>query len=303
MSKHVKPSGAGNLTTYLHLHYSKETALAYEREIDIFLFNHPQAWKMSYKDLLEYVGFLRKRYSNMATLNRIVSSIKVYYDFLCDMGVRDDQPARNIRLRGRRNRDVQLQDLLTRDELELLLNRCERYGALETRNRVLMSLVVYQALLPQEMEAITTTDLNLEAGEIYIHPTPKTKGRTLPLKPVQILLFYAYVQDKRQELLKGNTSEKLLIGLRGGAMSGEDITKHIQRTARAVFGRRKVNAQKIRQSVITNLLKAGHDLSVVQVFAGHKYPSSTEKYRQEGVETLKAAVGKYHPFGAGILKD
>jgi hypothetical protein len=37
------------------------------------------------------------------------------------------------------------------------------------------------------------------------------------------------------------------------------------------------------------------------MFAGHKYPSITEKYRQEGVETLKAAVGKHHPFGAGNL--
>jgi integrase/recombinase XerD len=300
MSRYKKPSGAGDLYTYLRMHYSEKTAEAYLREIDIFLFNYPDAWKMSYKDLLEYVGFLRKRYGNTATLNRTLSSMKVYYDFLCDMGIRDDHPAKNIRLRDQRSRDVQLQDLLSVDELELLFNRAERYGALETRNRVLMSLVVYQALLPQEMEAIVTTDLNLEAGEIYIRPTAKTKGRTLPLKPVQILLFYAYVQDKRPELLKGNASEKLLIGLRGGAMSGEDITKHIQRTARAVYGRRGVNAAVIRQSVIASLLKAGHELSVVQAFAGHKYPSSTERYRQESVETLKAAVGKYHPFGAGI---
>jgi len=300
MSRYKKPSGAGDLYTYLRMHYSEKTAAAYLREIDIFLFNYPDAWKMSYKDLLEYVGFLRKRYGNTATLNRIVSSMKVYYDFLCDICMRDDHPARSIRLRDQRSRDVQLQELLSVDELELLFNRAERYGALETRNRVLMSLVVYQALLPQEMEAIVITDLNLEAGEIYIHPTAKTKGRTLPLKPVQIVLFYAYVQDKRLELLKGNASEKLLIGLRGGAMSGEDITKHIQRTARAVYGRRGVNAAVIRQSVIANLLKAGHELSVVQAFAGHKYPSSTERYRQESVETLKAAVGKYHPFGARI---
>jgi integrase/recombinase XerD len=150
----------------------------------------------------------------------------------------------------------------------LLLNRVEHYGVLEKRNRVLMSLVVYQAFLPQEMEAVTNKDLNLEAGEIYIRPTPKTKGRTLPPKPVHILLFYAYVQDEWAE-----------------------------------FGGRRVNAQVIRQSVITNLLKAGHDLRVVQMFAGHKSSSSTEKYRQEGVETLKAAVGKYHPFEAGILNQ
>jgi integrase/recombinase XerD len=72
---------------------------------------------------------------------------------------------------------------------------------------------------------------------------------------------------------------------------------------RPVFGSRRVNAQVIRQSVIPNLLEAGHESPVVQMFVGHKYPSSTEKYRQEGVETLKAAVGKYHPFEAGILNQ
>jgi integrase/recombinase XerD len=48
--------------------------------------------------------------------------------------------------------------------------------------------------------------------------------------------------------------------------------------------------------VIANLLKQGHDLSLVQNFAGHKYPSTTEKYKQSEIETLKAAVNKYHPI-------
>jgi integrase/recombinase XerD len=48
--------------------------------------------------------------------------------------------------------------------------------------------------------------------------------------------------------------------------------------------------------VITNLLKAGHGLSVVQGFAGHKYPGTTQRYRQTEVETLKEAVNEYHPF-------
>ncbi|MBC6491378.1 hypothetical protein BC349_10065 [Flavihumibacter stibioxidans] len=60
---------------------------------------------------------------------------------------------------------------------------------------------------------------------------------------------------------------------------------------------RVVSAQSIRQSVVTNLLKAGHDVSVVQGFAGHRYPGSTVRYRPGEVATLAAAVNKYHPFG------
>jgi integrase/recombinase XerD len=80
-------------------------------------------------------------------------------------------------------------------------------------------------------------------------------------------------------------------------MTAEDITKQVKRSFAGLYPGRTVNAQTIRQSVIAQLLKQGHDLSVVQAFAGHKYPSSTERYRQNEIETLKAAVQQYHPFG------
>jgi site-specific recombinase XerD len=53
---------------------------------------------------------------------------------------------------------------------------------------------------------------------------------------------------------------------------------------------------KYRQSTIVNLLKSGNGLQAVQYFAGHKKISSMKKYRQTGLEELKAAIMKYHPF-------
>jgi integrase/recombinase XerD len=281
---------------YLQQHYSPDTARSYKREIDIYISNCPTAQAAVFKDITNYIGALRKRYSKPATINRMVSSIKVYYDYLCSEGIRDDNPARAIRLRDKQSRDVQLQDLFTSEELEQLLSRKERYTNLDHRNKVLSSLLVYQALYPQEMEAIEITDINLQEGNIYIRPTYKTSSRTLPLKPNQVLLIYQYLSDIRPKLLNGNASNALLIGIRGEPMSAEDITKHVKRSFKNLYPPRKVNAQTIRQSVITNLLKQGNDISVVQVFAGHKYPSSTERYRQSEVATLKAAVNKYHPI-------
>ena len=64
-----------------------------------------------------------------------------------------------------------------------------------------------------------------------------------------------------------------------------------------MFPDRNLNPRTIRQSVITNLLKEGKDLRVVQVFAGHKKISTTEKYRQSGLKELQEAIEKYHPLG------
>ena len=46
-----------------------------------------------------------------STISRIVSSIKVYYDYLCSEGIRNDNPTKAIKLRDSRSRDIQLQDL------------------------------------------------------------------------------------------------------------------------------------------------------------------------------------------------
>jgi integrase/recombinase XerD len=285
------------LEDYLLLHYTPKTAKAYLYEIDNYLAGHPAAATAVYTDVMNYIGALRTRYGNPATLNRMVCSIKAYYDFLCDSEVRSDNPARSIRLRDQRSRDVQLQDLFMMDELEGLLHRPERYGNLESRNKVLMSLLIYQAPCPVELEGLQVTDINLEAGTVRIRATAKANGRELSLKPSQILLFYDYIREVRPRLLKEGTTDQLLIGQRGEPMTAEDITKHVKRCFTQRYPGRTVNAQTIRQSVIAHLLKQGHSLSVVQAFAGHKYPSSTERYQQNEIETLKAAVQKYHPLG------
>jgi integrase/recombinase XerD len=285
-----------NIETYLKSNYSPDTSKAYKREIEIYLSNYPTAEKANYKDLTNYIGLLRNRYSKASTIARIVSSLKVYYNYLCFCGIRNDNPTKAIKLRDKKSRDIQLQDLFTAEELEILLNRKERYTNLDYRNKVLSSLLIYQALHPGEIENLLVEHIDLNTGSIYIKPTFKTNSRTLQLKPNQILLFHQYINEIRSKLLNNKPSNSLLIGIRGGEMSGEDITKHIKRSFKELYPNRKVNAQTIRQSVITNLLKQGHDLSLVQAFAGHKTPSTTERYKQSEIETLKAAVNKYHPL-------
>jgi integrase/recombinase XerD len=280
---------------YLLEHYTQDTAKIYLYEIENYIASYPQAAQAVYKDIVSYIGTLREKYSNASTLNRILCSIRAYYDFLCYTGRRTDNPAKAIKLRDQRSKDIQLQDLFTTEELEALLNRPERYNNLAQRNRVLISLLVYQALLPGEMEALTVQDINLDTGNIYIKPTTSTNKRELQLKPSQILLFYQYIHEMRPKLSGKNKSDALLIGIRGTPMSSDDIVKHVIRSYKGLYPRRQVNAQTIRQSVIANLLKQGHDLSLVQAFAGHKYPSSTERYKQNQIETLRDAVQQYHP--------
>ena len=74
------------LEEYLHARYTVETIKAYKREIEIYQNNFKQAEKADYKAIVQYIGSLRNRYHNPRTINRILASIKAYYDFLSSSG-------------------------------------------------------------------------------------------------------------------------------------------------------------------------------------------------------------------------
>ena len=191
-----------NLEIYLQKHYTIKTTKAYKREIEIYLNNTTNAETFNYKDITSYLGVLRKRYSNARTLSRIVASIKCYYDFLCFSGIRKDNPTKAILLKDQQNRDIQLQDLFTNEELENLLNaKKERYTNLDYRNKVVISLLIYQALKPNEIAMLEVDEINLEEATIYIKGSAKNNSRTLSLKANQILVFKKYIEEIRVELI------------------------------------------------------------------------------------------------------
>lgn len=146
-----------------------------------------------------------------------------------------------------------------------------------------------------EITRIRLQDIDLESGLIHIRAMIRAMARILTLKPNQVMLLYECIHKVRPVLLKTET-DRLVVTLRGTAESGEGINYLIE-TFKPLFPDRTLNPRTIRQSVITNLLKEGKDLRVVQVFAGHKKISTTEKYRQSGLKELQAAIEKHHPLG------
>jgi site-specific recombinase XerD len=282
------------LATYLQERHTTATTKRYLRDIEIYQKEMPGHKMATYPEIMDYIGRLRKKYENPGTIKTTLHGIKKYYAWMVATGQRNDHPCKFLSLKDKKGKRVQLQDLFTSEELELLLERKERYTDLKIRNQVILSLLIYQGLTTGELARIELKDINTETGEIYIKSSPKLNSRTLKLKPKQILPLHRYINEIRPKLLRTET-QNLIINKLGNAETGEQIS-YLVSTFKHLFPDRNLNPQTIRQSVITNLLKAGNDLRVVQVFAGHKYPSATEQYKQANVEQLKKLVEKFHPL-------
>ena len=283
------------LDEYLSQSLMQSSVESYLYDINKYKSNNKNADQYDYQKVMQYIEILRNQHS-ISNVKRVIASIKKYYDYLIEIGKRKDNPARAIRIRDGKENPIQLQDLFTEKELQILLvPRIERYPILTKRNKIIMSLLVNQGLRIGEIEHIKLTDIDLEKATIKIKETGVTNARNLPLKAEQILLLYEFINQDRNKLKTFRNDENaLLLGKLGTPITKEDVDYLI--TTYQKQSKKKLTATTIRQSVIANLLTKNNDLRIVQHFAGHKSPDTTEKYRQTGLHALKTAIEKLHPI-------
>jgi integrase/recombinase XerD len=284
-----------SLEEYLRQSVRQSTCKTYLYDIHKYQKYDKNVAKYDYQKVMQYIALLRQTYA-ISYIKKTIASLKKYYDYLIEIGKRKDNPARAIRIRDAKEAPIQLQDLLTEKELQSLLNpRKEKYPFLTKRNKIIMSLFVHQALRIGELASIKLMDIDLEKAMLQINKTGITNARSLPLKADQILLFYQYINQDRIKLITFRTKEEyFLLNKLGTATTSDDINYLIS-TYQKQFTK-NLTSITIRQSVIANLLSKNNDLRVVQYFAGHKSPDTTEKYKETGLNALKTAVDKLHPI-------
>ncbi len=287
------------LEEYLQKEYSSTSISGYENMIIRFkLTLGERADKGSYTDVLDYIGLLREQNLHPKSLRNNLFAIKIYYRYLVVIGKRNDHPCQYLYLKDQINRAIQVESLYPR---EILTELYETYQAKnqenQQRDKIIISLLIYQALSVLEISQIKVSNVNLEAGTVKIKPNSKNKGRTLSLKSNQILLFHNYQkQDWKRYWRKRKPKQRydyFILSEKGVQIWCSSINRMINRNREK---HDKLVAIKIRQSVIAHLLKENNDIRIVQEFAGHRRTASTEAYKQTGLEELKSAIEKLHPL-------
>lgn len=287
------------LRNYLQNEYSKTSISGYENMINRFvLVLGSKAETASYTDVLDYIGLLREQNLHPKSLRNNLFAIKIYYRFLVATGKRNDHPCQYLYLKDQINRAIQVEALYPKETIENLFESWESKNKInQTRDKIIISFLVYQALTVLEITQIKVSDINLEDGTVKVKGNSKNKGRTLSLKPKQILLFHNYLKTEYKTYYKQQKPSKRKDYF---ILSEEGLQLYQGGINRMINGNKdqqnKLIPLKIRQSVIAHLLKENNDIRIVQEFAGHRRTASTEAYKQTGLEELKSAIDKLHPL-------
>lgn len=253
----------------------------------------------TYADVLQYLEDQRIIYKNPQTVATILHAVKAYYAWLLETDQREDHPCQALQLKDKVP-PRPLSTLFSRAELQTLLQRTERYGLLAARNRLILSLLITQALTVGELVRLSFEHLNQAARTLTVLPSRMLNGRQLPLSEEQLPMLEQYLGHDRLQLSargisNGNNTSSLLLTYRGQPEQGENI-HYLVSTFQSAFPDRRLNPRIIRQSVLASMLAGGYDLRYVQVFAGHKHLSSTQRYLPTTDQVLWEQIQQHHPL-------
>jgi integrase/recombinase XerD len=268
------------------------TVKRYLWELDRFAENHRGPQGASHADLTDWLAGRRKSGDAKTAL----AALKAYYRHLQETGQRDGSPIAGLKLRDHRSKKgIHLGGLLAKEELQGLLGRPSRYALLHRRDQLALGLYAHQGLATGELAALNVRDIDLQKGTVHVAASRQRDGRSLELRASQMPNIMGYLLEDRPKLLKTD-SDRLIISKLGNAESGDNLHYLISKLAHLVPNK-KLTPVTVRQSVIANWLKEGKDLETVRRMAGHRHISSTEAYRQEGLEALRDATRRFHPLG------
>lgn len=293
-----------DFTTYLITNnYSNSTIKVHTLRIKRFkqwIKNYGlQPKHLQYNDLLQYINYLRKErnYTESSTNNEI-RAVKIYYDYLIEIGITGENPAENTHIKGKHAQVIV--DILSEEELEDLYYSYEiehhdtYFKASRLRDKIVLGLLVFQGIKPIEIYHLQDEYLDLRKGQIDIPSTRRTNKRTLNLKPLQIIEFLTYTKNTKDYLskrIKTHNDEQLIFG------SIDQIRTIASRIIRNLkkYNHKVKNLGQIRSSIIINWLSQ-NNLRKTQYLAGHRYISSTERYQQDDLENLHEIVNNFHPI-------
>jgi site-specific recombinase XerD len=247
---------------------------------------------IDYKTILKYIESLKKTNIKVRSLQGYVGSLKVYFDYLQEENYRSDNPIQNTNIKGKPK--TVLGNLLISDELEDLYYsyKVNNESLSKKRNKIIVGLLVYQGLQAKEIPHLKEEHLQLYKGKITIPSTSKTSERTLELKPWQVIDMMEYISGIRPQLTSNNQDNLFVTNYKNSNLN--NVIRNINKDLKLI----NYNYQsliQIRNSVIVNWLKI-YNLRKVQYLAGHKYISSTERYKQDNLESLHEMINSFHPI-------
>lgn len=285
--------------SYLELekNYSKNTILAYQKDIESFAGfckEHHDAVNLenvSYPLIRSWIVDLSDQGVSNRTINRKISSLQAYYKFLLKIGEITVSPmVKHRALKTEKKIEVPFSE----KEMESVLSEIPFEDDFEgERDKLIIELLYATGMRRTELVNLKIQDLDLAGHQLKVLGK-RNKERIIPLLHSTVRQINTYL-DKRSELQSRSDSSYLLLTKDGLKIYETLVYRTINKYFSLVSPKVKKSPHILRHTFATHLLNRGADLNSVKELLGHSSLASTQVYTHNSIAELKKVHRKAHP--------
>src|SRR5829696_8460649 len=247
--------------------------------------------ELGHRDLRRFAARLSERGISKAGVARKLAAIRSFYGALLRNGNVAANPADLV---ASPKKDRNLPRVLSREEMQTLLDRIPTRTPLEMRDRAMLELTYSCGLRAEEVVALDVDSPDFEGERLRIEGKGG-KTRLVPIgEPAQAALT-GYLERARGALVGAGNENALLVSKSGRRLHPSDVRRRLERWVREAAIAGGVSPHALRHSFATHLLEGGADLRSIQELLGHASLSTTQVYTQVEPSWLQSQYARSHP--------
>ena len=270
--------------------YALNTISSYKRDLLKF------SSFLSKKEILDFkmidpdvinIFVMELRHSNTSgkSIKRYLSSIRVFFNFLIEVGEVQTNPSLLIKT-PKVERD--LPKTIDFDDLKKMMTiNSTQYK--ELRAVLMIELLYSCALRVSELVGINFEDIDMDEGFVKVMGKGG-KARFSPMGQTTIDVLKRYIKQR-----PSCATNALFINQNNTRISTRTVQNVVKKRALQVGISINVHPHMLRHAAATHFLQSSHDLRTVQEFLGHKSIKSTQVYTHLDFLELSKVYDEFHP--------
>ena len=272
-------------------HLSPHTISSYRRDLDsffTFLKEKHESWEeVQDHHIRGFVAQERRRGLSARSIQRALSSIRSFFNYLLDEEVVETNPAANI---SSPKSTQLLPKALDTDLVKRLLD-FKPQGDIEIRDKAMVELLYSSGLRLSELCSLNMDSISVRERSCRV-VGKGNKTRDLPVgeKAIQSLRDWLLVRKN----ISSDSNKALFLNKNGKRISTRSVQLRLERLSKK-RGLPMVNPHMLRHSFASHILESSGDLRAVQEMLGHSDIGTTQIYTKLDFQHLSKVYDDAHP--------
>ena len=253
-------------------------------------------------DLRGYIQHLQKQGYSSRSINRKISSVRQFYQFLTSEEIINDNPAIELDLQKQAKNLPKMLQIEEIDQLFNFLNQSTQEPEI-IRLSAMIAIIYSAGLRVSELVSLKLNNFEFSHGDLK--PVFKVIGKGNKER-IAILNNQAQEKLKQYLVLRNEFIHKSQKKDCQWLFPSSSVQGHITRqrfaqllkefSVRAGFDPEIISPHVLRHSFASHLLANGADLRSIQELLGHSSINTTQIYTHVTGDKLKEVINKYHPL-------